>query len=233
MYNEFIKSLKDVCIKRKLKLKNIGSIQDYPIYQIIINNFSPINTICFSAGIHGDEIAGPLSILKFLKEYNLNKIKGNRLIIFPVANPFGFDKQKRRNCLNKDLNRHFCDRNLNNENKILYNSIKNKNINFFHALHEDVDETKFYLYAFERKQEKIYREILKLAKLYVPINTAYGSNGLIINQKDGSFEDRLFRDGIPFSMCTEIPGKYSLKKKINLNIKLMNLVIDFVNNKTL
>ena len=114
---------------------------------------------------------------------------------------------------------------------------KNEKVRFFHALHEDVEEKSFYLYNFEKKPEKIYRDIIKLAKKYFPINLAkeiYGDKsvgGLIINRADGSFEDRLFREGTPYSMCTETPGKHSLKKRVELSVVIMEKVIKFINKK--
>lgn len=237
MYEKFLKRLRKICRKKKIVLKKTGrtgNARKNPLFSVVLNNKqSPKKTVCFSAGIHGDEISGPLSILKFVENFNYRRFQNIKIILFPVANPSGFDKRKRRNYLNRDLNGHFCDKKLTGENKMLYDAVKNEDIFFFHALHEDIDEKRFYLYNFEKKKEKIYRDIVKFTRKYFPIHAgkyAYGdkvSNGIIINRKDGSFEDRLFRDGIPFAMCTEIPGKTSMTKRISANIAIMNLVIKF------
>lgn len=235
-YNNYLKKLNAVCKNKKLDLIEIGRVgfkKEYPIYKIVINGKG--KTVCFSAGIHGYEIAGPWAVLKFLEKLNVKKLK-NRLIIFPVANPSGFDKNKRRNYLKKNLNGYFCNKKLIGENKILYESLKKEKVYFFHALHEDIDLKNFYLYNFEKKPEKVYRDIIKLAKKYFPIETSakiYNDkafNGLIINRKDGSFEDKMFRDGTPYSMCTETPGKQPLKKRIDLSVKMMEKVIKFIND---
>jgi len=236
-YNNYLKKLNLVCKNKKLDLIEIGRVgfkKEYPLYKIVINENKKGKTICFSAGIHGYEIAGPWAILEFLKNLNIKKLKNTKLIIFPVANPSGFDVKKRENYLKKNLNALFCYKKLSGENKILYDEVKNENIFFFHALHEDVDEKSFYLYDFEKKPEKIYRDIIKISKKYFPTNLSkeiYGDKavgGLIINRSDGSFEDRLFRDGTPYSMCTETPGKKSLKQRVVANIKIMEKVIKFV-----
>lgn len=224
-----------ICKKKKLDLVEIGRVgfkKEYPLYKIIINPKKMGRAVCFSAGIHGYEIAGPWAILKFLEKLNVKKIE-NKLIIFPVANPSGFDKIKRRNYLNKDLNGYFCHKKLSGENKILVATLNKEKIYFFHALHEDVDLKTFYLYNFEKKPEKVYRDIIKLAKKYFPIETSakiYNDkafNGLIINRKDGSFEDKMFREGVPYSMCTETPGKQPLKKRIEVSVKIMEKVVKF------
>jgi len=232
-YKNYLRKLSAVCKKKKLDLIEIGRVgfkKEYPTYKIVINGKG--KTVCFSAGIHGYEIAGPWAILKFLEKLNVKKLK-NKLIIFPVANPTGFDKNQRLNWQKKNLNALFCRKKLIGENKILYETLEKEKVYFFHALHEDMDLKTFYLYNFEKKPEKVYRDIIKLAKKYFSIETSakiYNDkavDGLIINRKDGSFEDRMFREGVPYSMCTETPGKQPLKKRIEVSVKIMEKVIKF------
>ena len=225
-----------VCKEKGFTINKIGSIgknKEYSMFKIVINNHLNKRVVCFSAGIHGEEPAGPFAVLSFLKKFNLKKFRKIKIIIFPVANPYGFDKGIRRNFLNKDLNGHFCHKKLTGENKILYNSIKREKIFFFHALHEDEGLKRFYLYNFENKEEKIYRDAIKLAKKYFPIKlnrSIYGDparNGLIVNRKDGSFEDRLFRNGAVYSMCTETPEARPFNQRVRCNVDIMNLVLKF------
>jgi len=79
--------------------------------------------------------------------------------------------------------------------------------------------------------------LIKLAEKYFPINRSQkiyndpAINGLIINRQDGSFEDRMFREGTPYSMCTEAPEKQPLRKIVALNVDLMKKVIDFTSRQ--
>ncbi len=220
-----------------IEIGKVGFKKEYPIYKIVINENKKDKTVCFTTGIHGEEVAGPWTILKFLEKLNIKKLKNTKIIIFPVANPSGFDKNKRFNWQKKNLNALFCNKKLSGENKILFEALNKEKIYFFHALHEDIDEKSFYLYNFEKKPEKIYRDIIKLSKKYFSTNLSkeiYGDKaigGLIINRTDGSFEDKLFRDGTPYSMCTETPGKKPLKQRVDLNVKIMDLVIKFTQSK--
>lgn len=231
-YLDYLKKLKSVCDKRKIPLVEIGQANQLPIYKITLNPLAQ-KTVVFSAGIHGDEIAGPWAIIAFLKQFNFKKYSGIKVILFPVANPTAFNQKQRLNYLNKNLNSLFCRKRLSSENKVLLDALKHERILFFHALHEDLDATSFYLYNFERKPEPIYRGIIALAKKHFPINNAaliYNDpavKGLIINRADGSFEDRMFRDGVPYSMCTETPGQRPLGKRVVLNAKLMYKVMDY------
>lgn len=265
IYEKFINELMIVCKKRKFELNKIGSVganNEYPIFSVAVNNIpKPDKVVCFSAGIHGTEIAGPWAVLKFLETLDMRKIKNIKIIIFPVANPSGFDRQTRMNYIKKDANIRFYDDKMEGEAKVLYDAVKNENIFFFHALHEDPDETRFYIYSFQRdnllinsegnthapssfelqkikslnynSDDSIYPNILELGKKYFEINTDEiidnykAINGIVINRWDHSFEDRMFRDGVMYVMCTETPEKMDLQPRIDLNVEIMNKVIKF------
>ncbi len=209
-----------------------GNVNSFPIFQIIINS-NAVKTVVFSAGIHGDEIAGPLTIIEFLKNKTYLKFPKLKIIIYPVANPTGFDLCQRLNYLGQDLNRCFAKAKISTETKILLDNLPVHQIIFFHSLHEDLDEKTFYLYNFENTYQQIYRDLIIQASKYFPINMSssiYGdpsSQGLVTNIHDSSFEDRLFSDGVPFSLCTETPGQQPLQRRIELSLELMHLVLLF------
>ena len=237
MYDEFVALLRKACSKRKLRLRKIGTVhnkRDYHLYKIVINSRkNPKASVCFSAGIHGEEIAGPYAALRFIEKFDFRKFKNIKIIILPIANPYGFDRTIRETTKGLQSNGHFCNKRLNGEHKILYNAIKDERLLFFHALHEDSDEHRFYIYNFENGEEKIYNDILAVARKYFPLEMhkrIYGSkaeHGLIINEHDSSFEDRMYRDGVPYSMCTETPGIAPLEKRIRAYVEIMGLVLGF------
>lgn len=232
-YSSYLKKLK-VC--KKEDLLEIGQINGLPMYKIVLNP-AGTTTVVFSAAIHGDEISGPWAIVDFLKNYKVKKFPKLKIIIFPVANPTGFNRGTRNNFQGKDLNRLFCRKKLTRENRIVIQTLNGERIFLFHALHGDIDERSFYLYNFEHKPEKIYRGLVIAAKKYVPINTSPkiyddpAAGGLITNQHDSSFEDHMFRDGTPYSFCTEAPEKLPLKKTIALNVALMDRILKFAYSK--
>lgn len=238
----FYDELKQTCLQKNLNFKIIGKTgkkKNVPMYAITLKSNKKLNTLCICAGIHGDEIAPIFAVLEFLKEIDLRKLKIN-LIIFPLANPTSFETKKRENYLGVDINRHFSDKKLQNENKIIYTCLKKFKIHCICSLHEDEDEQEFYLYNFEKKKEKIYREIVSLAKKYCKIKEGEVEglpnhvciDGLIINvEQDGSLEWRLFHEGTPFALCTETPMKKKLKERIQLNKEIMNKLVEFVSEK--
>ncbi len=134
-----------------------------------------------------------------------------------------------------DLNRSFFEKPLHEEAKIFYKEVKKDKLNFFHALHEDLDEKRFYLYNLEDKSESIYKKIISLAKKSFPINkksiieNCEASGGMITNKSDKSFEYRLFKEkAAPYSLCTETPMKQPLKRRVELNVKIMKLILKFI-----
>lgn len=75
-----------------------------------INSFSMngnnyVKNILFVAGMHGNEYLGPLSLLYAIKHL---EAPSTRIIIFPLANPSGFDHHQRLTFpTNLDPNRDF------------------------------------------------------------------------------------------------------------------------------
>lgn len=237
---EYNSRLVKICRKKKMHLKKIGEVKKFPIYSIS-NSRKNLRTICFCAGIHGDEIAPSLAVLDFIENFDFNKLKNLNVVFIPIANPTGFRQNKRRNHRNIDLNRHFSDERLRGENKMIYNYLKKFKIYFFCSLHEDSDERSFYLYGFEGVDKKIYEQIIKLSKRFflskqkcVLLNGKClkgqdPKNGIIMimknSENDGSIESRFFEDGIKFLLCTETPEKADLQERINLNKKIIEEVI--------
>ena len=231
-YYRYLEKLGFACRKAGARPEKIGLVNRMPVYKITLNPAGPV-TVAFSAGIHGDEIAGPWAILDFLKQYDRRDYPGIRIVLFPVASPTAFDKEKRYNYLDKELNLSFLGKRPPRECRILQKAMKREKPFFFHALHEDMRSNSFYLFNFERKKEKIYRDLVRLAARFMPVNRSRriirdrATNGIIINREDGSFEHWIYRRGAPYSMCTETPGWQPLKKRAALSVTLMNRVLDF------
>lgn len=215
----------------KADLAQIGTEQGDQIFKVVINPAAR-KTICFVAGIHGDEEAGPLGTLAYL-EGNFHVPKHKRVIFIPLANPSGFERNKRENADDIDINRHFLDKELKGECKFLWDALKHENIDLLHTLHEDPDLKTFYLYYTHHKE--LAEDLRELAKKYFNIfpkdsrqpleaeaNTVYKDkiyDGLIPlpHVVRGTIEDKcLIEKAIPY-ITTESPGKVDLKKRINFN----------------
>lgn len=213
----------------KFNLSQIGTQNGEQIFKVVINPNAK-KTICFIAGIHGDEQAGPYGALSFL-ESDFHVPSHKRVIIIPLANPVGFERNKRGNADNKDINRHFLEKELKGECKSIWEALRLENIDLLHTLHEDPGLNSFYLYYTHHKE--LAQDLRELATKYFDIfqegertsvdeNVGQGDkviNGLIPlpHVVRGTIEDKcLIEKAIPY-ITTESPGKVDLKKRTDYN----------------
>jgi len=109
-----------------------------------ITSQQPATRIYLSAGIHGDEPAGPLAALKLIQE---NCWPDNaEIFLLPCLNPIGFILNQRGNTAGVDLNRDY--RNLQAaETRAHIAWLERQSVFNFHlCLHEDWESHGFYLY---------------------------------------------------------------------------------------
>ncbi|MBU4501150.1 MAG: DUF2817 domain-containing protein [Nanoarchaeota archaeon] len=224
MYQEYIQRLKDICTTKGYDLKRIGHVGTNPkyfLYRVVVNPENDHNTIGFSAGIHGDEKSGSLGILNFLEKYD-SKPEDPRIVILPIVNPHGYEKNIRRNHNRVDMNRQFIKNPMIRHARIIYNSIKNYKFSVFTTLHEDDEVEGFYIYKYS-KNNKFYEGVIayvdkrwKVCKSR-KIQGLPAKDGIIpIAKPDGSLEDRLYKDGLPIAGCIEIPPIYDLEKRTTI-----------------
>jgi protein MpaA len=107
-------------------------------------NAQPSTCIYISAGIHGDEPAGPLAALKLLQE---NHWPANaEIFLLPCLNPIGFTRNTRENSERLDLNRDYRTvKSAEVRAHILWLERQPK-FDFYFCLHEDWESNGFYLY---------------------------------------------------------------------------------------
>jgi hypothetical protein len=74
----------------------------YPFYRIASKEIRPEDRVLLiQAGLHGDEVAGPMTLAHRLDEIiDLAHKSGLKVIIYPLANPSGYSKRTRYNADN-------------------------------------------------------------------------------------------------------------------------------------
>jgi succinylglutamate desuccinylase len=87
---------RDILIERH-RLKHHSSECDF--YRIVSRGAKPNDRfMLIRAGIHGDEVAGPLTIIHdFNRIFDYAHKRGVKLIIYPLGNPAGYDARQRYN----------------------------------------------------------------------------------------------------------------------------------------
>lgn len=221
-YTDFVSRLK-AAVDGYAELEEVG-----PLYKVIVNP-QGTTTLCFVAGIHGDEEAGPYGILSFLEDH-MRVPPDLRLVIIPLVNPAGYEKDKRRNADNKDINRHFLDGKPTKEGKLLWKCVSDEKIKLAVTLHEHPTARHFYLYytGFKKLAELIRDAGAKYftVKQGPKISRDKGDNGLIPppHGNTGAFEDKLTARGVPY-FTTEPPGTETLARRVKFMKEVIKLVI--------
>ena len=83
-------------------------MDDYPIHRVSLEAGQGVHkNILITGGIHGDEPAGPASVLRFLGRDNTHLLQCFKFLILPCINPYGYVHDTRENKWGVDLNRSF------------------------------------------------------------------------------------------------------------------------------
>ena len=122
-------------------------IDDFPIlawHRRAIGGVSPACRIYVSAGIHGDEPAGPLAALRLLQQ---NPWPTNaEIFLVPCLNPLGFTLNQRENADGIDLNRDYRTPKTTECRTHIEWMDRQPPFDIYFCLHEDWESRGFYLY---------------------------------------------------------------------------------------
>lgn len=215
-YNELISNL-----KKKIKLTQYGQVKEqklYKLYKIIINNKSN-KTLIITAGFHGEEFNGPISLLGILEDIiKYSRKKKVNLIIYPCINPSGFDLRKRYNAsdekLSNDLMHYEIKRgvwkgiirqnekflrfkiitpNTKEAKELLKDLMKQKVPAAYLDIHQDDELPQCDFYAYPYGSMSIYRKIMKkLDKFSIRCRNV---KPLMFDEKGLEFNDTIDNEG--------------------------------------
>jgi predicted deacylase len=243
-YEKFLWILLDEACQHKLEYQIIGTEVsrrtgiNYPLYRLVIH---PKNerTICIVSGIHGNEIAGPLCILKITHAIIHDLPEQYRYVIYPMINPSGFDLRQRYDADQRDLNAIFGptlkSRNYFEVQAFYQDALKFTPFEAIITLHEDSDREYFYMYGLGKENLDYYHAVCAFAKTCIPpwINGEIegcmtDEHGLILsNARDHAFDGSLFAKGLTKKAFTfETPGKLDCHFRVNM---MTQLVLQSVN----
>jgi hypothetical protein len=190
-------------------------------------------SLYLSAGIHGDEISGPMALLKMLRDREF--FADFNVTMFPILNPDGLAQNLRGNATGIDLNRDY----RNSKSQEIASHIETlQTLGKFDAammLHEDFEGIGAYLYELN-EDPSLGQKIITAMGQHVPIDTrpvieeVPAKNG-VISRKDllaihGNIEDRpdwpeaiyLSVNHTKISYTTETPKPFPLEHRIDAQI---------------
>lgn len=161
-YAELVRRWKKVNVGR---LFLAGRAAGYPIYGWRSQRRGP--SIYVSAGIHGDEPAGPMAVTRLL-EQSPAWFRRHSWVIFPCLNPWGYERGVRRNARNLDLNRLWRDR-REPEIRAVRRAIHAKRFEMAYLMHEDYDARGFYLYELTPERESQGAKLVRAVGAILPV----------------------------------------------------------------
>ena len=190
-YREIVRRLTSAA-KPGWRLTEAGKIWGYPWFVVerIVSRSAP--TVLLSGGMHGEEPGGVEGVLRWLEGGEWARWRVNWLL-FPCINPYGWERNQRRNAQRRDINRQFRTRTNTPESNLIKRIVRGRRFGFSMEFHEDVDASGYYLYELRREPpfigEKILRAVAKVIRInresVIDGNRATG-RGLIRRDADGN-----------------------------------------------
>lgn len=187
--------------------------------------------IYLSAGIHGDEPAGPLAALELVKMAAFPE--DCHCIICPALNPGGLALGTRTNRLGADLNRDFLLRS-NPETAAHARWMENRPVpGLFVSFHEDWETDGFYLYEINLGEDDSRRASAVLSAVAPHFHAEPGPDidghiarepGWIFHRAEADLPDEwpeaiwLAKRGCPLSFTFETPSKADLRARVAAHV---------------
>lgn len=243
--------LMEIAAKRGFWLKPLGMVDGYITWLVMTRRPGLPSTlgpkILITAGIHGEEQAGPMALLKWIKEVDEVTLAKANVSFIPIVNSYGFVNKKRYGVSGVPTNGGFGSHKTQDpspEGQLIVNNIgilRPLAEHGFMALHEDVTIKESYLYTMEHSGEptSITKALRKeLSKFFPKVydGIAYVGptekigpmckKGLVYNFFDESIESLMFQLGVPVCAVPETPGMAPLKKRVEAQVAMINKFLE-------
>ena len=184
-YDDFVRRLHGLSLPN-LEQDTLGEVDGYAVYRLMFGAVSNVKRqVLITAGLHGDEPAGPQAVLRFLHEYDATRYDNVRFLILPCINPFGYVHDTRENRAGVDLNRVFEVNNPPEEAHLVKAAVAGERFDFAIDFHEDWEAAGFYFYEGRKSENWIGPEVIKNVESVCPIDREHDENDLPIT--DGVF----------------------------------------------
>lgn len=232
-YSKIVNELINLNLPYRIEI--IGYVNYDKIYPLLaLKHISKTanKTIVITSGQHGDEPFAVITLLKWLKQPII--FTEFNYFIFPVINPWGYEKNKRDNGNKQDTNN---DVNFVKDSKVpelafLYDSFP-VNVDLILDIHGDTRKENVYLY--EHKAENlpsiaekalIENDILLPYLKQKTIDKIQVINGVINPPpQDIGIEKVMENLGVEYTLTLELPGKYDGQKRAEGGIMIINSII--------
>jgi murein peptide amidase A len=155
--------------KREWRVEQVASVWGYPFYRVRRQIDRRALTVLLTAGIHGEEPGGVEGALRWLEGGEWAKWRVNWFVL-PCINPYGWERNHRRNAQRRDINRQFRHPAVCPEARLVIRLLKGRRFLFLLDFHEDVDSSGYYLYELRREPPFVGERIVAAVSKVIPIN---------------------------------------------------------------
>jgi len=233
-YNKLVNEIINLTLPYRIEIMGYVTYFDkiYPLLALKHISKMTTKTIIITSGQHGDEYYAVNILLKWLRQPIL--FADFNFYIFPIINPFGYEKNRRTNGNRQDTNN---DANFIKDSKvpelaILYESFP-QTADLVLDIHGDTGKEQTYCY--EHKAEHL-PSIAEKALIendiiipYLKTKTIYKvsvNNGVITPPKyDIGIEGFMEKLGVSYTITLELPGKYDGQKRAEGGIAIINSLL--------
>jgi predicted deacylase len=201
----------------------------------------PAPSVYLSAGVHGDEPAGPMAVLELLKRKLLPTSAG--LTVFPLVNPEGLIRGTRGNAEGIDLNRDYGFANRAMETRAQLEWIGDQRFDLVICLHEDSDGEGFYVYAHDEEGHAVEYATLALeaARPYTGIDPREEIDDMparnghmrpppeVVDRNRADLPEALrlfFHHGPRLTITTETPSGFAITDRVEAQCAAVTAILD-------
>jgi hypothetical protein len=190
--------------------------------------------VIITSGQHGDEPFAITTLIKWIKQPIM--FPEFSYYIFPIVNPFGYEKNYRDNGNRQDTNNdiNFVKDSKVPELSILYDQFP-QTADLILDIHGDTGKEN--VYAYEHKSENL-PSIVTPALVdndviipYLRTKTIYGikvTKGVIIPPKwDIGIEGFMEKLGVSYTISLELPGKFDGQKRAEGGVAIINSILKY------
>ncbi len=219
------------------RIETVGVVDDYPIHRVLLKAGRGVHkNILITGGIHGDEPAGPASVLRFLERDNTHLLQRFKFLILPCINPYGYVHNTRENKRGVDLNRLFEETGI-VEVDLVKETIEGQRFDFCIDFHEDWEAKGVYFYEAQRDEQWIGPEIIRQIEKIGPIDGEVGESDLPI--ADGVFQvdpawgnaglaPYLFHFNADHVIICETPTSWDLDQRTSAHLTALDAALNIL-----
>lgn len=198
------------------------------------NSTDPIRVGIF-AGIHGDEPAGTLALVEFLRGLIAEPSLAENYLIhaYPICNPSGFEKGTRTSAAHCDLNREFWKTSGQPEVQLIERELRERHFQGLIQLH--ADDTSDGIYGFVRGHtlsENLLKPALAAAAGILPLNINAqidgfaAKDGMIYDAYEGILASPPQIDPVPFELILETPHHAPMDQQVAALLVAMRTILE-------